>query len=155
MKRGPEETPIPVSHANFKSSVIYKVPIKGDHLQGIHRNPESVPSGREKLPVNRDNSEAGPAHSKGEGGEYRRMWHIFQKPEPQLLKMWQNLFYAVSSFSPSLFVSGHRNCATFKRQKLHFRVPSGQDLFCVRQKKRWREKTRSVRRALTFGLLMT
>lgn len=28
VKRGPEETPIPVSHANFKSSVIYKVPIK-------------------------------------------------------------------------------------------------------------------------------
>lgn len=64
MKRGPEETPFPVSYAftslncahsqslqmglKFQFSVIYS-PDYCDHLQGIFRDHESVPSGRVKL----------------------------------------------------------------------------------------------------------
>lgn len=42
MKRGPEETPIPVSHANFKSSVIYKVPIKAEITCGGFTETQSL-----------------------------------------------------------------------------------------------------------------
>lgn len=61
MKRGPEESPIPVSHFVIKSHVLstftntkrqisiqcylYRGDYRGDHLQGIYRKAESIPSG--------------------------------------------------------------------------------------------------------------